>query len=286
MEATTEARVPQKLSGKGQATRARILEHAAELINTKGVHATNNEQLRRAADISGSQLNHSFPIKDSLVLAVIEWQAERVLTFHRSERFTHFDSVDSLREWAGLYIAYERSYHEGCSLGSLPARSSRPTFPTELANAFEQWRDIFRDGLERMQRLGRISVEADPTGLAYPLLSAFQGGMLLAQVARDIASLKDAPRVAIDYVQTFAMPPAAGVLEDVTEAQRKQPGRLRKLDPNQSPRPGPLSRPANRSSKSQRTSASAAPPSPRRWSRGKPWWGRSACCRPCRSRAR
>jgi transcriptional regulator of acetoin/glycerol metabolism len=84
-----------------------------------------------------------------------------------------------------------------------------------------------------MQRLGRISVEADPTGLAYPLLSAFQGGMLLAQVARDIASLKDAPRVAIDYVQTFAMPPAAGVLEDVTEAQRKQPGRSRKLDPNQ-----------------------------------------------------
>src|SRR4051794_3582240 len=52
MEATTEARVPQKLTGKGQATRARILEHAAELIYTKGVHATNNEQLRRAAGVS------------------------------------------------------------------------------------------------------------------------------------------------------------------------------------------------------------------------------------------
>ncbi|MGW4610390.1 TetR/AcrR family transcriptional regulator, partial [Streptomyces sp. NPDC004532] len=85
MTVTTEARDPHKLTEKGQATRARILEHAAQLIYAKGVHGTNNEQLRRAAGISGSQLNHYFPTKESLVLAVIAWQAESVLTFHRSE---------------------------------------------------------------------------------------------------------------------------------------------------------------------------------------------------------
>src|SRR3954465_3286994 len=119
MNATTEARGPQKLTGKGQATRARILEQAAELIYTKGVHATNNEQLRRAAGVSGSQLNHYFPTKESLVLAVIAWQADRILTFHRSEQFTHFDNLDALRDWADYYIRYERAYQEGCTLGSL-----------------------------------------------------------------------------------------------------------------------------------------------------------------------
>lgn len=209
--------MPQKLTGKGQATRARILEHASEMIYAKGVHATNNEQLRHAAGISGSQLNHYFPTKESLVLAVIEWQAQRVLTFHRSERFTHFDSLDSLREWAGFYIAYEHSYQEGCTLGSLGSEIIKTDLDvrTELADAFEQWRDIFRDGLERMQSLGRISVEADPTRLAHLLLSAFQGGMLLAQVAREIAPLNDALRAAIDYVQTFAKPTAAGVPDGV-----------------------------------------------------------------------
>ncbi|WP_329047730.1 TetR family transcriptional regulator C-terminal domain-containing protein [Amycolatopsis sp. NBC_01488] len=212
MEATTDARGPQKLTGKGQATRARILEHAAELIYAKGVHATNNEQLRRAAGVSGSQLNHYFPTKESLVLAVIEWQAERVLTFHRSARFAHFESLDALREWAGHYIAYEHSYQEGCTLGSLAGEIIKTDLDvrTELANAFEQWKDIFRDGLERMQRLGRISAEADPTRLAHLLLSAFQGGMLLAQVARDIAPLKDALQAAIEYVETFAVVPAVG----------------------------------------------------------------------------
>jgi AcrR family transcriptional regulator len=216
MEATTDARLPHKLTDKGQATRARILEHAAELIYTQGVHATNNEQLRRAAGISGSQLNHYFPTKESLVLAVIQWQAERVLTFHRSERFTHFDSLDTLRDWAGFYIAYEHSYQEGCTLGSLASEIIKTDLDvrTELASAFEQWTDIFGDGLRQMRRLGRISAAADPTRLAHLLLSAFQGGMLLAQVARDITPLKDALTAAIDHVQTFAVLPAVGVLED------------------------------------------------------------------------
>jgi TetR/AcrR family transcriptional regulator, transcriptional repressor for nem operon len=213
MAATPQA---QKLTDKGQATRARILEHAAELIYTKGVHATNNEQLRRAAGISGSQLNHYFPTKESLVLAVVEWQAERVLTLHRSERFSHFESLDSLREWADFYVAYEHSYQEGCSLGSLAGEIIKTDLDVraELANAFEQWRDIFRDGLERMRKLGRISAEADPTRLAHLLLSAHQGGTLLAQIARDIAPLKDALQAAVDHVQTFAVLPAGGVPEE------------------------------------------------------------------------
>ncbi|TCC49115.1 TetR/AcrR family transcriptional regulator [Kribbella capetownensis] len=205
MEATTGARVPPKLTGRGQATRGRILEHAAELIYAKGVHATNNEQLRRAAGVSGSQLNHYFPTKESLVLAVIAWQAERVLAFHRSARFTSFDSLDGFREWAKYYTAYERSYQDGCSLGSLASEIIKTDLDVheELAGAFDQWTDIFRDGLLQMQRLGRLDADADPTRLSNLLLSAYQGGMLLAQIARDVVPLEDALYGAIDYVQTF-----------------------------------------------------------------------------------
>ncbi|MFJ9761798.1 TetR/AcrR family transcriptional regulator [Streptomyces sp. NPDC101149] len=215
MEATTGTRVPHKLTDKGQATRARILGHAAELIYTKGVHATNNEQLRRAAGVSGSQLNHYFPTKESLVLAVIAWQADRVLTFHRDERFASFDDLDAFREWADFYVGYERAYQEGCSLGSLASEIIKTDLDVhdELASAFDRWRDIFRDGLQHMQRLGRISTDADPTQLANLLLSAFQGGSLLAQVARDITPLKDALQAAIDYVQTFVRSPETDVLQ-------------------------------------------------------------------------
>lgn len=201
--------MPQKLTGKGQATRARILEHASEMIYAKGVHATNNEQLRHAAGISGSQLNHYFPTKESLVLAVISWQADRVLGLLRREQFDGFRDIEGFRRWADFYVGYERSYREGCSLGSLASEIIKTDLDVhdELAEAFDQWRGIFREGIESMQRSGRLSARADAGQLANLVLAAFQGGMLLAQVSRDLSPLRDALEAAIQHLETFATAP-------------------------------------------------------------------------------
>ena len=43
--------------------------------------------------------------------------------------------------------------------------------------------------------------------LAHLLLAAFQGGMLLAQIARDIAPLRDSLYAAVDHLRTFAPAP-------------------------------------------------------------------------------
>lgn len=195
-----------KLTEKGQATRARILEQAAELIHTTGVAATNNEQLRRVTGISGSQLNHYFPTKESLVIAVIEWQTERIMRFYGSEQFAGFDTIEALRAWVDYYITHESAYRDGCTLGSLASQIIKSDLQVhdELARAFDQWRNIFQDGLRRMQGLGRLSATADPTQLADLLLSAFQGGMLLTQVQQDVTPLKNALHAAINHVQTFA----------------------------------------------------------------------------------
>lgn len=206
MATTTAAPEPQQLTEKGQATRARILEHTAALIYRNGVHATNNEQVRRSAGVSGSQLNHYFPTKESLILAVIAWQADSVLSLHRSAEFRHFEEVDDFRRWAAFYVGYERAFHEGCSLGSLASEIIKTDLDVhdQLSDGFEQWHEIFRDALTRLQQRGRLRPEADAGQLANLLLAAFQGGMLLAQVAREITPLRDALAAAIDHVESFA----------------------------------------------------------------------------------
>jgi AcrR family transcriptional regulator len=209
MKSKTDSQVRLKLTTKGLATRARILQHAAELIYAKGVQATNNEVLRGAAGVSGSQLTHYFPTKESLVLGVIDWQADDILAFHRSERFAGFDSVDAFQDWADFYVLSGRPFQDGCSLGSLASEMVKTDLDihNQLARAFEQWRDIFRDGLERMQRLGRIDASADPVRLAHMFVAAYQGGMLLAQIARDITPLRDSLYAAVDHLRTFATGP-------------------------------------------------------------------------------
>jgi len=209
MRTTAPISSASRLTKKGQATRARILEHAAGLIYANGVHGTNNEELRRAAGVSGSQLNHYFPTKESLVLAVISWQADRVLGLLRREQFDGFRDIEGFRQWADFYVGYERSYREGCSLGSLASEIIKTDLDVhdELAESFDQWRGIFREGIESMQRSGRLSARADAGQLANLVLAAFQGGMLLAQVSRDLSPLRDALEAAIQHLETFATAP-------------------------------------------------------------------------------
>jgi AcrR family transcriptional regulator len=206
MMGSMECRAPRKLTEKGQATRTRILRHAAELIYANGVRATNNELLRSAAGVSGSQLAHYFPNKEALVLAVIDWQADSILEFHRSERFGGFDSVNAFQDWADFYVLSGRPFEDGCSLGSLASEIVKADLDVrdQLECVFEQWREIFRKGLERMQELGRIDSSADPARLAHMFVAAYQGGALLAQVARDIAPLRDSLYASVDHLRTFA----------------------------------------------------------------------------------
>lgn len=190
---------------KGEATRARILERTAALIYRHGVHATNQEQVRRAAGVSGSQLNHYFPTKEDLVLGVIQWQADRVLSFHRGEQFSGFADLAGFRKWIDFYTGEDRPY--GCSLGSLASEIIKTDLDVrrELADAFSQWHEIFRGGLTRLKRQGSLTDTADPDRLATLLLAAFQGGMMLAQVSREITPLREALTTALDYVESFAV---------------------------------------------------------------------------------
>jgi hypothetical protein len=140
---------------------------------------------------------------------VISWQADRVLGLLRREQFDGFRDIEGFRQWADFYVGYERSYREGCSLGSLASEIIKTDLDVhdELAEAFDQWRGIFREGIESMQRSGRLSARADAGQLANLVLAAFQGGMLLAQVSRDLSPLRDALEAAIQHLETFATAP-------------------------------------------------------------------------------
>src|SRR6476646_3219451 len=68
-----------RLTRKGAATRARIVDAAAGLIYRQGVARTTIEEVRDRAQVSSSQLYHYFDDKPALVRTVIERQADMAI---------------------------------------------------------------------------------------------------------------------------------------------------------------------------------------------------------------
>lgn len=182
-----------RITPKGERTRARIVDAAARLIHERGVAGTTLDDVKAAAEVSGSQLYHYFPDKDDLVQAVIDHQADTIVD---NQRHADLASIDGLQAWRDMVIAQAKGTKAkgGCPLGSLGGQlaESDPQARATIAEGFDRWSAAISDGLRGRHAAGHLPAGIDPDDMAVTLLAALQGGLLLAQVQRDTRPLETA----------------------------------------------------------------------------------------------
>jgi TetR/AcrR family transcriptional regulator, transcriptional repressor for nem operon len=192
-----------RLTRKGLATRARIVEAAAELMFRHGVAGTSTEDVLAAAGVSNSQLYHYFADKNALVRAVIEHQADGIIEGQRP-LLDQLDSIAAFEQWRDMLVDLQRRRHceGGCPLGSLSSELAETDEParTALAASFERWEAPIRDGLRRMRDRGELTEDTDVDELALATLAALQGGLLLTQAKRNVSPLEAALNLAISEI--------------------------------------------------------------------------------------
>lgn len=73
----------------------------------------------------------------------------------------------------------------------------------ELAQSFGEWQSYLSAGLATMRDKGELSADADPAELALTLLSALQGGLLMAQTMRSARPVELAVDMALGHLATY-----------------------------------------------------------------------------------
>jgi AcrR family transcriptional regulator len=217
----------QRLTAKGRATRDRIVRAAAQLIVTEGLSASNMENVRKAASVSGSQLAHYFADKSALIRAVIRRQIGVVLDFHRQPKLRGLDSFDDFERWIDLNMRYLRrigtgggtpTYH---ALTAQLAKSDDATRAT-LGAGYWQWVELLEAAIQRMKDHGILDANADARRLALLIVSAHQGGGTLAFTYRAEWPHADATRFAVNYLRMFATDPAERVPRPARRPRRRR----------------------------------------------------------------
>ncbi len=181
-----------RLTPKGERVRARIVEAAVALIHDRGVAATTLEDVKVAAEVSGSQLYHYFPDKDELVQAVIDYNADGIISRNRQV----LAGANGVEAWRKMVItaAKRTKAQGGCQLGSLVGQLAEtdPEARALIASGFDQWAAAISDGLRSLHADGKLPSDIDPDDLATTLLATLQGGLLLAQAQRSTRPLETA----------------------------------------------------------------------------------------------
>jgi TetR/AcrR family transcriptional regulator, transcriptional repressor for nem operon len=193
---------PKPLTSRGASTRRRIIEATADLVYAKGADSTTLDDVRAEAGVSKSQLYHYFADKDALIREVIIAQTAQVLAA-QEPALGQIDSLAALRRWRDCILELMRmTCFGGCPLGTLANELANKSEPARalLIVGFGAWADRLTEGFERMRASGELARSAAPKDLALAVLSAVQGGLLLAKTERGEEPLKIALNMAIDHV--------------------------------------------------------------------------------------
>ncbi|HYK66994.1 MAG TPA: TetR/AcrR family transcriptional regulator [Streptosporangiaceae bacterium] len=198
----------QPSTGRGRASRERIVEHAAELFARHGITATSLDDVLAAAGAGKGQFYHYFRSRDELVEAAVGLRCSQVL----AELGEALGSVASMAELtlalAGFVHRFEQMGLPGCPIGTLATEVVGHNEGARLhaAAAFDAWEQLFADALARIREQGELRPDASPGQLATALLATIEGGMVLSMTRKDPTPMRVAMEAGLAQIRRFTTP--------------------------------------------------------------------------------
>jgi TetR/AcrR family transcriptional regulator, transcriptional repressor for nem operon len=193
------------ITRRGRASRERIVERAAELFAERGIAATSVDEVLAAAGAGKGQFYHYFRSRDELAAAAVGFRCAQVLA-GLTQALGGVSSLAGLEDALEGFIAgFEQAGLPGCPIGTLATEVAGRNEDARLqaAAGFDAWERLLAGALERMRERGELRADARPAVLATGLLASIEGGMVLSQARKDMASLRVAVEAGLARVRAY-----------------------------------------------------------------------------------
>src|SRR6516162_1606169 len=195
----------QPRTGRGRASRERIVERAAGLFAERGIAGTSVDEVLAAAKAGKGQFYHYFRNRDELAAAAVGYRCAQVVD-GLTGALGAVSSLAGLEQaLAGFIAGFEQAGLPGCPIGTLAAEVAgrNEAARLEAAAGFDAWERLLADVLERMRQRGELRADASPAVLATGLLASIEGGMVLSQTRKDVTSLRIATQAGLALIRTW-----------------------------------------------------------------------------------
>jgi TetR/AcrR family transcriptional repressor of nem operon len=191
---------PLPATARGRRSRATIVAAAARLMHDRGLAAPSMDDVLAASGTGKSQLYHYFDGKQDLAAAVLHHQLDRILAAQPALTDEH---CADLRQWRDEVFAAHRDSEMGtCPLGVFVGQTDHdPALRAILAELFARWQDAIAALVARAITAGTVHPGAAPAAAAAALLTALQGGTMLAHLRATPEPLTSALNSIVDSLE-------------------------------------------------------------------------------------
>ncbi len=190
------------LTAKGEATRARIVQGAADYLRGTDDGEITLDDVRAITGTSKGQLFHYFPDgKDELLMAVVRLEADHVLD-DQQPYLGNLTTWTTWERWRDAVVARYRAQGSRCSLSALMGQvGGVPGVSGVVRALLARWEGQLADGIRAMQSTGEVRADVPPEQTAAALVAGIQGGVLLLRTTGETAHLEAVLDVALEHLR-------------------------------------------------------------------------------------
>ncbi|ABQ27510.1 TetR/AcrR family transcriptional regulator [Geotalea uraniireducens] len=189
---------------KGEITRAKILEAARELFNTKGFSATSINDLVVATGLQKGSFYFHFSGKDAIAREVLKEATGEFMEFLGKALGGDNPgaSIDNFFRCA-LDKHLATGFVGGCIFGNtaLEMSDSDPEFAGAIDSVFDEWISRVASAVAAAQKRGQIRTDINDEALAKHIIATIEGGIMMSRLKKDERPMReclDTLRITLD----------------------------------------------------------------------------------------
>ncbi len=181
---------PDQPISKAERTRNMIIEKSAVLFNQKGYSGTSMKDIMDATGLSKGGLYGNFSSKEEVAVAAFEKAVETVDNEVRIRTKVVENTLDKLK--AVVYFYKERildpPVEGGCPIQntSVEADDSNPALRKRAIAVMDDWRERIVYTLHKGMKRGEVRMDVDATEFAIRFIGTLEGGIMMAQLYKDV----------------------------------------------------------------------------------------------------
>lgn len=176
-----------------QATRERLLDEMAHLVQRKGFGSTSVNDVLQAVGIKKGTLYYHFPGKNELGLAVLERARDDFLVF-LDKYLTGSTPMEALEQFFKAAFEKHRNtgFVGGCLWGNtaLEMSDTSPAYTALVERVFDEWIRRIAPVIRSGQETGQIRTDQTAYELARLVVAGIEGGIMMSRLTKRDGPLK------------------------------------------------------------------------------------------------
>ncbi|MFH7030312.1 MAG: TetR family transcriptional regulator C-terminal domain-containing protein [Heteroscytonema crispum UTEX LB 1556] len=190
---------------KGEETKAKIIQQAAELFNQQGYAGSSISDIMRVTGLQKGGIYNHFSSKDELALLAFDYAIAQIRKYYRIALRDKRHAVERLQAMIDTFLKYVDNppIPGGCPLLNTAVESddAHPALRKRTQQAMNSWRDMICRIIQKGIDKGEVRPDVNADEVATILISTLEGAMMMSKLYGDSIHMERAVKHLNDYIE-------------------------------------------------------------------------------------